>query len=388
MVCCCAVIARAHHLRAVVARLRSFPVVAILGARQIGKTTLAEQVASSFGQPAHRFDLEDPADLGRLDDPRLALAELRGLVILDEVQRRPDLFPVLRVLADRRPRPARFLILGSASPGLLRQSSETLAGRIAYYSLPGLSLAEVGIDELRTLWLRGGFPLAFLARSHGESALWRRQFIDTFLQRDLPELGVRIPSTTLRRFWFMLAHWHAQVWNGSEFGRSFGVSDTTVRRYLDLLSAALVVRQLPPWHANISKRQVKAPKVFVRDSGILHALLGIESRLDLERHPKVGGSWEGFVLEQLLTRLEIPEDRAYFWRTHTGAELDLLVDRGRRRFGYEIKRMSAPRLTPSMRSAVEDLALEELVVIHAGEHSYPISKRVRAVAASRLLDDL
>ena len=321
-----------------------------------------------------------------------ALYSWQRLVTPGEDQRDPIACRSLRVLADRKNHEIgqvqAFWYVGSASRDLLNQSSETLAGRIAYYTLPGLSLAEVGMDRLSTLWLRGGFPLSFLARSHRESSAWRREFIDTFLQRDLPELGVRIPSTTLRRFWSMLAHWHAQVWNGSEFGRSFAVSDTTVRRYLDLLSAALVVRQLQPWHANIRKRQVKAPKVYVRDAGLLHALLGIENRLDLERHPKVGASWEGFVLEQLLTLLEIPEDRAYFWRTHTGAELDLLVDRGRRRFGYEIKRTSAPRMTPSMRSAVEDLTLHELVVIHAGEHSYPIANRVRAVAASRLLDDL
>ena len=381
-------IARTVHIAAARKRLANFPVVAVLGARQIGKTTLAEQVAAGYTQPVHRFDLENPMDLARLDDPMLALADLKGLVILDEVQRRPELFPVLRVLADRKPRPARFLVLGSASPDLLRQSSETLAGRIAYYELPGLSLAEVGIGKLGPLWLRGGFPVSFLARSHADSRLWRDNFVQTFLERDLPQLGIRVPASTLRRFWTMLAHWHAQTWNASEFGRSFGVADNTVRHYLDILTSALVIRQLTPWHANISKRQVKAPKVYIRDSGLLHALLQIESSTDLERHPKVGASWEGFMLEQLITHLALAAEHVYFWATHGGAELDLFVRRGRQRIGFEIKRTTTPKVTPSIKAAMEALDLQEVIVLHAGDRTFPLGRNVKAVAASRLLEDV
>jgi len=384
-------IQRQQHVGAIGSLLQQFPVVGILGARQVGKTTLAKQIAAVTtpdATPVHRFDLEDPDDLARLDEPRLALSGLQGLVILDEIQLRPELFPVLRVLADRAPLPARFLVLGSASPHLLRQGSETLAGRIAYYLLPGLSLAETGVAGLDDLWLRGGFPRSFLAVSDGESDRWRRQFVNTFLQRDLPALGSRILGPTLGRFWRMLAHWHGQTWNGSEFGRSFGVSDTTVRRYLDQLTAALVVRQLQPWHANLRKRQVKMPKVYIRDSGLLHTLLALDNQTALERHPKCGASWEGFILEQLLTLLELPDERVYFWRAHTGAELDLLVDRGDHRVGYEIKRTSSPRVRPSMRSALRDLELAELTVIHAGDRSFPMAENVRAVAAGRLLEDL
>ncbi len=381
---------RKQHVEAVESLLRQFPVVGILGARQVGKTTLARHLAAAVPDlaPIHRFDLEDPDDLARLDEPRLALSGLQGLVILDEIQLRPDLFPVLRVLADREPLPARFLVLGSASPDLLRQGSESLAGRIAYRVLPGLSLAETGVPMLERLWLRGGFPRSFLAASDGASDRWRREFVNTFLQRDLPALGSRTPGPTLGRFWRMLAHWHGQVWNGSEFGRSFGVSDTTVRRYFDQLTAALVVRQLQPWHANLRKRQVRMPKVCIRDSGLLHTLLALDSRTALERHPKCGASWEGFLLDQLLTLLDLPEERVYFWRAHTGAELDLLVDRGDHLIGYEMKRTSAPRMTPSMRSAIRDLQLRELTVIHAGDRSFPMAENVHAVAAGRLLEDL
>ena len=382
------IIQREQHVQAVIERLHTFPVVGILGARQIGKTTLGRQIAERYGQDYHNFDLESPPDLSRLEDPHLALAELRGLVVIDEVQRRPDLFPVLRVLADRRPLPARFLVLGSASPDLLRQTSETLAGRVAYYTLPGLSLTEAGTPELEHLWLRGGFPLSFLAHSLGGSRLWRDSFVQTFLERDLPQLGIRVSSTTLRRFWTMLAHWHGQVWNSSEFSRSFGVSDVTVRHYLDLLTSALVIRQVQPWHANISKRQVKSPKVYLRDSGLLHSLLGIETITDLESHPRLGASWEGFLLEQVIIQLGLSDERIHFWGTHTGAELDLLVRLGGRRLGFEFKRTSSPRTTQSMRSALEDLSLDELNVIHAGEQTFSLTNRVRAVAAARLVDDL
>jgi uncharacterized protein len=372
----------------VLALLRQFPVVGIVGARQVGKTTLARQVVARARRPALFFDLENEQDVARLDDPMLALKDFRGIVIIDEIQHRPHLFMALRVLADRPRTPARFLALGSASPALLRQGSESLAGRIAYHELSGFSLEEVGPAAARKLWLRGGFPRSYLAAGESASSLWRRQFIATFLHRDLPQLGITIAATALRRFWTMLAHYHAQVWNSSEFARSFGVSDTTVRHYLDLLTSALVVRQLQPWFENISKRQVKAPKVFVADSGLLHSLLGIGTFDVLEGHPKVGASWEGFVIDQVIRRLAAAPEQCFFWATHAGAELDLLVVQGKRRLGFEIKRTTAPRLTPSMHIALADLKLERLDVIHAGDATFPMAKQVRAVALKRLLHDL
>jgi hypothetical protein len=377
---------RRRHLDVVRRLLRDYPVVAILGARQVGKTTLARQLLAR--QPGARFDLEDAADLARLADPRLALSGLRGLVVIDEIQRRPDLFPVLRVLADRLPSPARFLVLGSASPDLLRQSSETLAGRIAFHTLDGFHLDEVGADRLDRLWLRGGFPPSFLARTLAVSHDWRRNLIRTFLERDLPQLGVRIPSTTLSRFWSMLAHYHGQVWNASEFARSFGVSDKTVRHYLDVLCAALVVRVLPPWHENVGKRQVKSPKTYVRDPGILHTLLGIRHQRDLDRHPKVGASWEGFMLHQVLEWLAAEPEECFFWATHSGAEIDLLWVRGQRRWGFEFKRTSAPGLSRSLAAALQALSLQKVFVVHAGDHTFPLHRKVQAVAAARILEDL
>jgi uncharacterized protein len=318
-------------------------------------------------------------------DPRLALQGLKGIVVLDEVQRRLELFPVLRVLADRKPVRARFLVLGSAAPDLLRQSSESLAGRIAYYELPGLALREIGAERADRLWMRGGFPKSFLAHSDRESLEWRQSFIRTFLERDLPALGVNIASDTMRRFWLMLAHYHAQLWNASELGRSFGVADTTVRSHLDKLTDALVIRQLKPWHENLSKRQVKAPKIFIRDSGLLHALLNLATQRDLEGHPKLGASWEGFVIDQIVQQLGVNPDETYHWRTHQGAELDLLIVRGALRLGFEVKRTVAPALTPSMRSALQDLKLKSLTVVHAGNETFPLSKQVQAVAIDNLL---
>lgn len=380
-------IARPSHVTAVRHLLARNPVVALLGARQIGKTTLARQIATAAARPTF-FDLERAADLARLADPELALGRLRGLVVLDEIQRRPDLFPSLRVLADRPGTPARFLVLGSAAPELLRQTAESLAGRIAFHELSGLSLDEVGAAALDRAWLRGGFPRSFTARSTAESAAWRRAFLRTFLERDVPQLGIGVPSATLERFWAMLAHYHGQIWNASEFGRSFGVSHHAVRRYLDALEATFMLRVLRPWFENLGKRQVKSPKVYVRDCGLLHALLDIDDVAHLDRHPKVGASWEGFILETVIQRLGARSDQCYFWATHTGAELDLLVVDGRRRFGFEIKRTTAPRLTTSMRSAFTDLALTRLDLVHAGDESFPLSRSIRAVAARRLLDDL
>jgi hypothetical protein len=379
---------RQGHLARVGALLRRSPVVAILGPRQAGKTTLARELGRSWTGPVTTFDLEDAADLARLADPMVALRPLKGLVILDEVQRRPELFPALRVLADRPRPPARCLVLGSASPALLQQSSESLAGRLAFHELGGFSIEEVGAPLLDRLWLRGGFPRAFLARSGAESLDWRLDFIRTFLERDLPQLGVSIPALTVRRFWTMLAHYHGQVWNASEFARSFGVSDMTVRRYLDLLAATFVIRILQPWHENIGKRQVKSPKIYLADSGLLHALLNLGTREDLERHPKVGASFEGFAIAAVVDRLRARWHECHFWATHAGAELDLLVVRGRTRLGFEIKRTVAPSVTPSMRAALADLRLTRLDVIHAGGETFPLAPKVRAVAVSRLLDDL
>ena len=379
---------RELHARRITSLLKRFPVVAILGARQVGKTTLATSIAPTLSSRISRFDLENPSDLARLADPMLALQEPKGLVVLDEVQRRPELFPVLRVLADRKPVRTRFLVLGSAAPDLLRQSSESLAGRIAYYELPGLAVREVGFEHADRLWVRGGFPKAFLARSDRESMEWRQAFIRTFLERDLPALGVNIAADTMRRFWSMLAHHHAQLWNASEIGRSFGVADTTVRNYLDKLTDALVVRQLKPWHENLGKRQVKSPKIFIRDSGLLHALLNLPTKRDIEGHPKLGASWEGFIIDQLVQQLGVNPEETYHWRTHQGAELDLLVVRGGLRLGFEVKRTVAPTLTPSMRSAMHDLKLKSLTVVHAGDQTFPLSKQVQAVAFRDVLNEI
>ena len=381
-------ISRARHRGAIERLLSRAPVVALLGARQVGKTTLAREIARRRKGPTHVFDLESSADIARLADPLLTLSPLRGLVVVDEVQRRPDLFTTLRVLADRPRRPARFLVLGSASPDLLRQSAETLAGRVAHYELPGFTLPEVAPRDMDRLWLRGGFPPSYMARSHADSYGWRGDFIRTFLERDVPQLGIAIPSAVLERFWSMLAHYHAQVWNGSELGRAFGASHHAVRRYLDALESTYMLRSLKPWSANLKKRQVKAPKVYIRDSGLLHHFLGLTTRAELDRHPKIGASWEGFILENLIRTLGVDARQCHYWATHSGAEVDLVVQRGSRLRGFEIKRTSAPTLTRSMRTAMEDLGLSRLDVIHAGEHSFPLARRVHAVAGARILDDL
>jgi len=307
---------------------------------------------------------------------------LTGLVVIDEVQRRPELFPILRVLCDRTPLPARFLILGSASPELLRQSSETLAGRLEIIRMAGFSLAEVGVEAQARHWLRGSFPLAFLAGSDADSLAWRKNFIQTFLERDLPQLGVTIPAANMFRFWNMLAHYHAQVWNAAEAARALGVNESTTRRYLDLLEGVFMVRQLAPWHANIDKRQVKAPKVYFRDTGILHQMLGLRDERDLLTHPKSGASWEGYVVEEVLKAVE--PDEAYFWATHAGAELDLLLIKDGRRIGVECKRVDAPRLTPSTHIALQDLALDHLVIIYPGARAYPLTERVTVLPLAHL----
>jgi uncharacterized protein len=377
-------IRRAEALARVREGLRRSRVVALVGPRQCGKTTLARELVPA-GSPRY-FDLENPRSLARLDEPMTALERLRGLVVIDEIQRRPELFPVLRVLADRKPLPARFLVLGSASPELLRQSAESLAGRIEVVTLSGFSLGEVGANALDRLWLRGGFPPAYLARSAEDSFAWRRELVLTFLERDLPQLGVSVPAAALLRFWNMLAHYHGGIWNAAEFARSLGVSEPTVRRYLDLLSGLFMVRQLPPWHENIGKRQVKSPKVYVRDSGLLHQLLGVKTEAELLDHPRCGASWEGFAIEETLKAIR--PDEACFWATHTGAELDLLLLKDGRRLGVEVKRADAPRLTPSMRAALHDLRLEQLVVLYPGATRYPLADRVTVLPLEEVASGL
>lgn len=381
-------IQRSAHRRAVTRLLEESPVVAILGARQVGKTTLARDVAGRRRGPVQIFDLEHPGDLAALADPLRTLEPLRGLVVLDEVQNLPEVFPVLRVLADRRGSPARFLVLGSASESLLRQGSESLAGRIAFHELGPLGLDETGPGALDGLWLRGGFPRSFVAAGDDASLRWRRDFIRTFLQRDLPQLGVSIPAATLERFWGMLAHVHGQVWNASRIATGFGVAHTTVRRWLDLLCATFVVRTLRPWHENLAKRQVKSPKVYIADTGLLHALHDVASRDALERHPVVGPSWESFGIDTVVRRLGARPDQCYFWATHQSAELDLLVVAGGRRLGFEFKRTTAPAVTASMRIAMTDLRLDRLDVIHAGTNEFEMADRIRALPLGVVLDRL
>jgi predicted AAA+ superfamily ATPase len=370
-------IARTRRLAELRAALGRSRVTALVGPRQAGKTTLAREIVPP--DSSRYFDLEDPASLARLAEPMTALAPLRGVVVIDEIQRRPELFPVLRVLADRRSPRARFLILGSASPELLRQSSETLAGRLEVVALTGFDAGEVAQDakSLRRLWRRGGFPPAFLARSEAASFSWRQQFVRTFLEREVPQLGVAIPPAALHRFWTMLAHYHGGVWNSAEAARSLGVSEPTARRYLDLLTGLFLVRQLQPWHENLKKRQVKAPKLYLRDSGLLHALLGLASERDLLSHPKLGASWEGFAIEQVLAAIR--PDAAHFWATHAGSELDLLLFVRGRRYGVEVKYQDAPRLTPSLRIAREDLGLGRIVVIYPGDRRYRLDAHVEVV---------
>jgi predicted AAA+ superfamily ATPase len=373
-------IERPELRRRVEVALERSRIVALLGPRQCGKTTLARQFLE-VDSPNY-FDLEDPVSLARLDEPMTALRDLSGLIVIDEIQRRPELFPILRVLADRRPLPARFLILGSAAPELLRQSSETLAGRLELVEMGGFRLATVGQQEQAKHWLRGGFPESFLASSDENSFAWRKNFIQTFLERDLPQWGIEAPALTLSRFWTMLAHYHGQTWNAVEPASSLGISQPTVRRYLDILSGVFMVRQLQPWHANLKKRQVKSPKIYLQDSGLLHTLMGIRSEGELLTTPKLGASWEGYVIEEVI-RAEQP-DAAYFWATHNGAEIDLLLHRNGKLRGVECKRVDAPRLTPSMRIAMDELGLERLAVIYPGPKRYPLADGVEAVPMSAL----
>jgi predicted AAA+ superfamily ATPase len=380
-------IPRLHHLAQVTHGLKQFPVLAMLGPRQVGKTTLARQLAALWDGPTHHFDLEDPDDQARLSDPAFVLRSLTGLVVLDEIQLQPQLFPLLRVLADRPDTPARFLLLGSAAPELLRNTAESLAGRVGFYGLGGLGMDELAADQLDTLWLRGGFPRAFLAEDIDASRTWREAFIRTYLERDLPQLGINLPALTLRRFWTMLGHYHAQTWNGSELSRALGVSDKTVSRYLDILEGTFMTWRLRPWHTNQGKREVKAPKVYLADTGLLHSLLGIAGQHDLLAHPKCGASWEGFALREIIRHTGAGRDEVYFWGLHSGAELDLLTTHNGRRLGFEVKLTRSPKVTPSMRSAQEALGLEHLyVVCHSEDRDtpWPLAQGISALPLQAL----
>ena len=369
---------RPRELEAVRAGLRRAPVTALLGPRQCGKTTLAQSLKAE-----HFFDLEDPRSLARLDEPQTALEGLTGTVVIDEVQRKPDLFPLLRVLADRQ-QSTRYLLLGSASPDLVKEVSESLAGRVAYHDLGPLAADETGVREWRKVWLRGGFPRSYLADDDTASALWREDFIRSYLERDIPALGISIPAETLRRFWVMVSHYHGQVLNLSELGRSFGVSDHTVRRYLEILSGTFMIRLLPPWHANVGKRLVKAPKLYIRDSGLFHALHTIATPLQLESHPKLGASWEGFAMEQAIRLTGVAHP--HFWRTHTGAELDLVWQAHGALWGMEFKYQDAPRMTRSIRAVMRDLPLRHLWIVYPGPDRYRLDKAVTVLPVAEIPD--
>jgi len=376
-------IERRHLSKQIHLALERSRVVSLIGPRQSGKTTLAQTIVPPTS--GNYVDLEDLSSLARLDQPMLTLRELTGVVVIDEIQRRPDLFPLLRLLADRQPLPAKFLILGSASPTLVRNASESLAGRLETIQISGFSLAEAGLSAANQHWLRGGFPLSFLASNLENSFAWRKNFVQSFLERDLPQWGIQIPPTTLLRFWTMLAHYHAQVWNGAEIARSLGISEVTVRRYLDILEGVFMLRVLQPWHANIQKRQVKSPKIYFRDSGLLHYLLGIKNEVDLYNHPKSGASWEGYAIEETIKALK--PDQVYFWAAHSGAELDLLLIKDGRRLGVACKRVDAPRLTPSMRTALATLELAKLLVIYPGPLPYPLEEKIQVLPLACLAEN-
>jgi predicted AAA+ superfamily ATPase len=368
-------IPRPKPIRQIEASFQMHPVTALLGPRQCGKTTLARLIAEQ--EPSTFFDLENPVDIQRLSAPMQALKDLSGLIIIDEVQRKPELFELLRVLVDRSSQNTRFLLLGSASPHLVKGVSESLAGRIGFVDLGGFQLWEVGDQHRDQLWIRGGLPKAFLADSESDSIQWRESFIRTFLERDIPQLGITIAAETLRRFWTMVAHYHGQVWNAAEFARALSTAENTARRYLDILSGAYMVRALPPWFENVKKRQVKAPKIYIRDSGLFHSLLQVSTLADLQGHPKIGASWEGFALEHVIHVFQTRD--AYFWATHAGAELDLMLTIAGKRYGFEFKYTDAPGRNRSMHIALEDLGLEHLWVIYPGDQKYALDNKITAI---------
>lgn len=374
-------IPRPHAHKNITKILELFPVAALLGPRQCGKTTLARIIAQE--NPSTFFDLENPVDIARLSAPMSVLENIKGLVIIDEIQRKPELFELLRILADRVDNPAKFLILGSASPDMIKGASESLAGRIGFTDLSGFNLWEAGVENRDSLWVRGGLPNSFLAPDNNGSMIWRENFIRTFLERDIPQLGISIPSETLRRFWTMIAHYHGRVWNAAQFARSMGTSEITARRYLDILAGAYMVRVLPPWFENLRKRQVKAPKIYIRDSGIFHALLQLENLSDIQGHPMLGSSWESFALDHAIGTFNTRD--IYFWATHAGAELDLLVMSKGKRYGFEFKYADAPGTTRSMRTAINDLALEHLWVVYPGKEEYDLDETISVIPVSGIL---
>ena len=375
-------IERLKYLQKVKKALNRSQVTALLGSRQVGKSTLARIITEKF--KASYFDLEDANDLQRIENPQTTLGNLNGVVVIDEIQRRPELFPFLRIMADRLPLPAKFLILGSASPHLVKETSESLAGRIEFVELGALNIGEVGTDNWRRCWVRGGMPRSYLADNESDSAAWRDNFISTFLERDIPQLGYAIPSITMRRFWMMLAHYHGQKWNAAELGRSLGLNDRTMRGYLDILTGTFVVRQLLPWFENAGKRQVKSPKIYLRDSGLLHTLLRLVDEHDITGHPKCGASWEGFALEQVMA-LTGSKD-AYFWSEHGGAELDLFIHARGKKWGFEFKYSDSPGTRRSMHTAIEVLNLEHLWIIYPGDKTYPLTDKITAAGLISLPD--
>lgn len=362
--------------------LKIFPVVAVLGARQCGKTTLSKQIVYD-----HYFDLENLRDLARLDNPQLALESLEGLIIIDEIQRAPDLFSLLRFLVDKQGNQQKYLILGSASQNLIQQSSESLAGRIGYYHLGGFNIQDVGFDNCKTLWNRGGYPLSFLANTEYDSQVWLENYILTFLQRDIPQLGIQIPSRTMHRFWVMLSHFHGQILNYSELGRSFGISNVSIRKYIDILEGTFMIRVLQPWFSNVKKRLVKRPKIYIRDSGLFHRLMSIENENQLLSHPKLGASWEGFGMEQVCRIIQKNHTQVYFWRTHEGAEIDLFWQRGGKNWGVEFKYMDAPKRTKSMQIAMKDLELSHLWIVYPGNDSYQIDDNITVIPLNKVTND-
>ena len=379
---------RARFVKQINTLFKVHPIVALLGPRQCGKTTLAKhyiQLKNGKLPQENYFDLENVTDLARLASPHMALESLKGLIVVDEIQRRPDLFPALRVLADHKSKSQRYLILGSASRDLIRQSSETLAGRIGYMELTPFSYPET--KHIQKLWVRGGFPRAYLAKDDGRSQIWREDYIQTFLERDIPNLGIQVPPRQLRRFWMMLAHYHGNLFNASEIGRALGINYKTVQHYLDILTGTFMIRELPPWFENISKRQVKASKIYFRDSGVLHSLLGISSYSALLTSPKIGASWEGFALEEIIRLHQAKVEECYFWATHGEAELDLLIIKNGKRLGFEFKYTDAPKMTKSMVVAQEYLGLDQLTIIYPGKHRFPVGRNIHAIGLERYMVD-
>ena len=366
-------IKRKADIESVLGFISSFPVTAILGPRQCGKTVLANQMAFN-----HYFDLENPRDAAHLENPQLTLENLEGLIVIDEIQRLPDIFRLIRYLVDSKSK-QKYLILGSASRDLIHQNSETLAGRIGYHRLGGFTISDIGKKNLQKLWLRGGFPRSYLAKSYDESFLWLENYITTFLERDIPQLGISIPARTLRKFWIMISHYHSQVLNHSEIARSFGISDMTVKKYINILEGTFMLRVLQPWHTNTKKRLIKRPKIYIRDSGIFHSLMSIESEKELLGHNKLGSSWEGFALECVSKSLNKRDEELYFWQTHAGAELDLFWQHKGKNWGIEFKYAGAPKKMKSMEIALKDLKLSHLWVIYPGEKSYKLDKNLSVV---------